>query len=194
MPEDDEAKPGTKERIVPQDDDQKYVSRAEYERLRKDYDQTFEALSEQVAANDALQARVTALEPLEQQVGDLTAKSRSLEAARMYDKVATELKVKPEFRDDVFKLADLKLDGEPDEKAVKDHFAKFLSERKHYTEGDKEKKHLQKDEHAGRGAKDPGFGDGDAKPTVTSSQLRDPEWTKSNAKLLQSMEYELVEA
>lgn len=152
---------------------------------------TNEALQEKANSVEALQKRIAELEP---QVGDLTSKARSLEAARMYDKVATELKVKPEFRDDVFKLADLNLDGEPDEKAVKEHFAKFLSERKHYTEGDKEKKHLQKDEHAGRGAKDPGFGDGDAKPTVTSSQLRDPEWTKSNAKLLQSMEYELVEA
>jgi hypothetical protein len=155
---------------------------------------TNQTLQKQAEGMTALQERIAALEPFEKQVGDLTAKTRSLEAARAYDKIADELKVKPEFRDDVFKLADLKIDGEVDEKAVRDHFTKFLAEKKHYTVGgDKEPTTLSKGDGSSRGGESPAVGAGDAKTRVTRDQLNDPDWTGANRALLSdASKYEIA--
>jgi hypothetical protein len=169
------------------------VSRSDYDRLRTDYEQTLAALQEQIGENDTLKQRVATLEPFEKQTADLTAKARGLEAARAYDKLADDLGIKPEFRDDVYKLAGYEPKGDAiDPKDLKEHFGKFLAERKHYTNADgKEPTKLPKGEGAGRGAKDPGFGEG--KPQVTREQLRDPEWTKANSAMLgDPSKYELV--
>lgn len=175
-------------------EEKEYVSRADYDKLRKDYEDAMTALTETVAEADGFRERIAALEPFEKQVGDLTAKTRSLEAARAYDKIADELKVKPEFRDDVFKLADLKIDGEVNEKAVRDHFTKFLAEKKHYTVGgDKEPTTLPKGAGGSRGGESPAVGAGDAKTRVTRDQLNDPDWTGANRALLSdASKYEIA--
>lgn len=193
----DDAKPEPVEapegKPMPEDN---HVSRAEYDRLRREYDDAMEALTEALGESETLKARVAELEPFEKQAGDLQAKTRSLEAARMYDKVAAELKVKPEFKDDVFKLADLKLDGDPDEKAVRDHFSKFLADRKHYVAGgDEEPSKLPRGEGSSRASRDDGFGDGHSKERVSYAQLRDPEFTSKHATLLADpSKYDIVEA
>ena len=115
----------------------------------------------------------------------------------MYDKIAKDLRIKEEFRDDVFKLAEYEPDGdEVDEKKIREHFSKFLSERKGYLDGgDKEPKSLPKGEGATRGARDPGFGGGDARPEVTRAQLKDPNFTAKHASLLADpTSYELIDA
>jgi len=174
--------------------EEEYVSKAEYDRLRADYEA---ALTEALEESETLKAKVAELEPFQKQASDMTAKARSLEAARAFDRIAKELKVRDEFKDDVFKLADFQpKDGqEVDEKAVREHFAGFLKDRPQYTEGHGEPAKFAKGEGAARGATDPGFGDGKAKERVTHAQLSDYAWTSKNADLLADPgKYEIVEA
>ena len=63
-------------------DQNQYVSRADYDKLRSDYEQTLAALTETITESDALKERIAQLEPLEGQTSELTRKARSLEAAR----------------------------------------------------------------------------------------------------------------
>lgn len=174
------------------------VSKAEYDRLRKELEDAYEVITQQDDELTASKARVAELEPFEAKAGEMTAKARSLEAARLYDRIAKELKVKDEFKDDVFKLSEFKPkdDGEIDEKAIREHFTKFLKERPHYTQGHGEPTKFAKGEGSSRGGKDDGFGEGAVKQKVTRAQLNDGDWMKANEDLILGGpdKYEIVQS
>ena len=99
----------------------------------------------------------------------------------------------------MFKLAEYEPEGdEVDEKKIREHFSKFLSERKGYLDGgDKEPKSLPKGEG--------GHLEGPERPRlrrrrrpaprVTRAQLKDPNFTAKHASLLSDpSSYELIDA
>lgn len=52
-----------------------------------------------------------------------------------YEKIAEELGIKPEFRDDVFRLAGYDGDADPD--AIREHFSEFLKRNSRFGDGGK---------------------------------------------------------
>jgi hypothetical protein len=180
-----------------EDQDEKYVSKAEYQQMRQEREDALEALRQAVEESDGFKKRIAELEPFEKQASDMTLKARSLEAARTFDKIAKELKIRDEFKDDVFKLGDFKpKDGEEiDEKAVREHFDGFLKDRPQYRENDKEPTKFAKGDGSTRGGPSPAEGDGNAKEKVTRSQLNDGEWMAANSELISDpSKYEIVNA
>jgi hypothetical protein len=169
---------------MPEPKEGDYVSRADYDRLRADFDAMQAALEEQLSVVDERDARIAELEPFESQARETGAKLRGLTHQREYEKLADELKIRPEFRDDVWKLAgyEAKEDAtEPDGKAIREHLGKFLETRGHYTgessKGSSGQTKLPKGEGASHGAKNPG---GDGKFRVTSKQLNDATFMERN--------------
>jgi hypothetical protein len=155
-----------------------YVSRADYDRLMSDLEATQAALEEQLTQNDAHTTRIKELEPFEGQAKDATGKLRSLAHQRAYEELAGELKIRPEFKDDVWKLAGFEPKGdEPDTKALREHLGKFLENKKHYTEEGKPASKLTKGEGSDRGGKNSG---GDGKFRATEKQLNDADWMSRN--------------
>jgi hypothetical protein len=176
--------------------------------LQSDYDAMHSALEEQLGINDKLAEQVKTLAPFQQTAEDLGGKLRGLTHERAYEKLAEDLKIKPEFRGDVWKLAGYEAkQDEPDEKGMREHLGKWLEERGHYVDqGDgksnaaegesKPAAKLPKGEGASRGSS---RSSGDGKRKLTPETLRDPDkmtqFMKEIAKSGEGVDaFDLVEA
>jgi hypothetical protein len=165
-----------------------YVSQADYDRLQADYDNTLEVLREQLAENETLQTRLGELEPLE-------ARVRELSHGRAFDKLAEELGVRPEARDDAWKLLGYKPESEEvDETTLRSKMAAFVKDRPFLlTDGKARPTKLPKDEFAGKSGSTNAAGS-DGVRQVTRDQLKDPEFTSRNGDLLRDPSaYEIVD-
>lgn len=147
-----------------------------------------------------LNGRVKELEPLQKKVADAEAERDQLRTTladathgRAFDKIAVDLGVRPDARDDVWKLLNFKADGDVvDEKALREKVAAFVKDRP-WTVGESKAapKRLPKDELASKGG-DGGSGSG--RRSVTREELRDPEFTGANAAWLSDSDrWEIVD-
>jgi len=179
------------------------VSKAEYDRLRTDYEQTLDALGEALTEIDDFKAKLseagtklTEAKAGSNRVAELEAKLRQATHAKAFAKLADELGIPEDLRDDVFKVSGYEAKGdEPDEKAMREHFAKYVESRPSLVSKGKAKEEptrYAKGEGASRGSVDDGKSD---KKQVTRAQLMDADWTEANAKLLSDVNaYEIVDA
>ena len=172
------------------------VSRAEFDRLRKDYEQTLDALGESLAEIDELKANASDGANADARIQELEGKLRSATHAKAFGKLADELGIPEDLRDDVFKVSGYEAKGdEPDEKAMREHFPKNLESPPSLVSKGKAKEEptrYAKGEGASRGSIDDGKTD---KKQVTREQLMDADWTEANAKLLSDVNaYEIVDA
>jgi hypothetical protein len=86
-------------------------------------------------------------------LAELEAKVRGRAHRDAWDRISADLKVNPDFKDDVFELAKWESDSdEPDEKAMRKHFAAFLESKPRYVKADDEpapKARLKTDDEGG---------------------------------------------
>lgn len=168
---------------MPEFDPSDYVHISQFEQLQAAYDA---ALQEIDAANKEREEHgkfKSAAEKSAARLAELEAKVRTRAHRDAVEKLFDEAKVKKDLRDDLFRLADWKAEtDEPDEKALKKHFAEVLERRpwaidQEATGEPKQRKRLETDEPAGRGAQ---VQDKIGKFRVTRSQIRDPQWMRRN--------------
>lgn len=142
-----------------------------------EYNATLDALNEAIEERDKLRADG---EKHSGRVKELEGKVRGRSYRDAYDKARKELRIKDEFADDVFKLADLKMDAdEPDEGAIRKTLEAFVKDRRHYL--DTEERPAKKALSAGEGASRGQSGrPGEPEFRVTNAQLKDAGWMRDN--------------
>jgi hypothetical protein len=152
-----------------------YVPKAEYE-------STLEALNALAEERDELAAERTKSAG---RVSELEKAVRSRSYKDSYDRMAKELKIKDEFKDDVYRLAGVEEDAdEPDEKGLRRHFEKFLESKKHYTQQEPERpKSIPAGEGHGRGRS---VSPGEPEFRVTRAQRNDASWMRQNQAAFQA--------
>ena len=140
-----------------------------------EYNATLDALNEAIQERDRLRGES---EKTSGRVKDLESRVRGRAYRDAYDKVRKDLKIKDEFADDVFKLADLEQDAdEPDEKAIRQALDGFVKDRKHYLDTEDKKRTLPAGEGGSRGKS---TGPGDPDFWVSYKQLNDLAWMREN--------------
>jgi regulator of replication initiation timing len=164
--------------------------------LANDLEQYTQALSEQMTEGDGLKAQLAELDPLRGQLEQATTKLRTLTHMEAFKGLASDLGIKPEAVKAAWELGKFDASAdEPDPKALRAHFGKFLEDPDHKalftSEGNRPPK-LPKGEGADRGAPQAA---GDGKLRVTQQNLNDPDWMGKNfAKLGDASTWEMVEA
>ena|ERR1017187_1369004 len=142
---------------------------------KADYEATLDALNTALTERDTLK---TGHDAHAKRVGELEGKVRSRAARDAYDKVADKLKINPDYKDDVFALAKIQMDGdEPDVKAMEKHLSTFLGDNKRFAIAEDKPKKIAAGEGSGRGSSGSPT---EATMKVSRSQLANAVWKREN--------------
>jgi hypothetical protein len=162
--------------------EEEYVTKGEFERLQQDYQATLEALQEALDGSTALEAKIAELEPLATKAAELEGTLTGIKHEDAFKEIARELGINPAALKDAYKLGGWEAKGDPDPKAMKDHFTKALEGRDYLKGGDQgdgagKQRKLPADENGSRGAS---RGDHTGKMRVSQAQLNDVNWMDMN--------------
>lgn len=142
-----------------------------------------EVFAEQEREIGELKGKLAELEPLATRAAELEASNVEHTHREAFTQWAQARGVKPDLIPDLWKAGAFKGQGDPDPKAIGQHFDRFLEGKPSYLNSSDRPSRLAKDEHGNRGASTVSH---DGKHIVTNAQLNDLNWTTDNLALLAS--------